>query len=349
MPDRVLEALAAAISGHITHLYHQTAGDLALESTIRWASERARGHPALLRLPLLACEATGGDPAGAIPVAAAWHLFHCAAHLLDSAADDPLPLRDPADGSEKLPEDTRLERSEAATSRVINDAVTLVFLAQVSLTTLRRSGVTTQRIVPLVAAFNTAAMRMALGQARDLAWNKTAATLDDYWRMAGAKSGEFFGLACRAGAMLGTDDQAEIDKYGSFGYHLGVLVQLGDDLQALWKPRNRGDLITAERTLPVVYACAIAPATTRDRLHILLQHLGDDPDALCQLRIILANVGALHYLTMQAGLQHQLAYEALLSSARPAVAQHELSRLLDAAFPAVVRHRWASPRELANN
>ena len=33
--------------------------------------------------------------------------------------------------------------------------------------------------------------------------------------------------------MFGTDDQAEIDIYGSFGYHLGVLVQLGDAPETL--------------------------------------------------------------------------------------------------------------------
>lgn len=351
MPNRVLDAFVAAVSGHITHLYHQTAGDLdGMEATVHWVRERVYAHPAFLRLPLLTCEATAGDPANVIPVAAAWHLFHCAAHLLDSVADEAFPAQDPAvDG------DSHLEPIGATALRVVNDAVTLLFLAQVSLTTLHRSRVDPQRVVSVVAAFNTAATRMALGQACDLAWDEDAGSraeypsADDYWRVAGAKTGEFFGLACRAGAMLGTDDQAEIDIYGSFGYHLGVLVQLGDDLQALWKPRDRGDVITAGRTLPVVYARTVAPSTIRDQLHTLLRSLRDDPGALRQLQTMLADLGALHYLMLQAGSQHHLAHEALLSSTRPSVAQHELSRLLDEAFPAVARDRWGSLRGLTNN
>jgi geranylgeranyl pyrophosphate synthase len=351
MPDRVLDSFVAAVASHITHVYHQTAGELdGLETTLRWVHERLYAHPAFLRLPLLACEATNGDSANVIPVAAAWHLFHCAAHLLDNVADEAFAAEDLAGGDSTQPWPIG-----ATIPRVVNDAVTLLFLAQVSLTTLRRSRVDPQRVVSVVAAFNTAATRMALGQACDLTWDEDASSraeypsADDYWCVAGAKTGEFFGLACRAGAMLGTDDQAEIDIYGSFGYRLGVLVQLGDDLQALWKPRDRGDLITAGRTLPVVYARTVAPSTTRDQLHTLLRSLWDDPGALRQLQTMLADLGALHYLMLQAGSQHHLAHEALLSSTRPSVAQHELSRLLDEAFPAVARDRWGSLRELTNN
>ena len=163
MPDRVLDSFVVAVSGHLTHVYHQTAGDFdGLEATLRWVRERVYAHPAFLRLSLLACEANSDDPASVIPVAAAWHLFHCAAHLLDSVADEAFPAQVPAGDGDSQPEPIR-----ATASRVVNDAVTLLFLAQVSLTTLHRSRVDPRRVVSVVAAFNTAATRMALGQARD--------------------------------------------------------------------------------------------------------------------------------------------------------------------------------------
>ena len=330
MPDKAAASFGAAVAAHLTHVCRRACGAPAddLEPVLRWVSNCARAQPASLRLPLLTCEATGGDTAHTIPVAAAWQLLHCAAHLLDDVADEACPSLEPA--------------------QAVNAAVTLIFLAQVSLTTLRQSHIKPERVVALVAAFNTATARMALGQAADLAWDEQTATLDDYWRVAGAKTGEFFALACRAGAMLGKQPQAEVDIYATFGYHLGVLVQLGDDFRALWTPRGRGDLTTAGRTLPVVYALTVAPSETRTRLHTLLRCIPDDPVALCELQAALADpstgsgqaLGALHYLTVQAGRQHHLAREALLSLARPAVAQHELSRLLDAAFPAVAQERW---------
>ncbi|MDY7076099.1 MAG: polyprenyl synthetase family protein [Chloroflexota bacterium] len=339
MPDRAAPPFGAAVATHLTHVCRRAcpAPPDGLDLVLRWATAAARLSP-FLRLPSLCCQATGGDPAHAIPVSAAWHLLHCAAHLLDDLADEAIPSLEPA--------------------QAVNAAVTLVFLAQVSLTTLRHSQVEPERVVALVAAFDTATARMALGQAADLAWDEGAATLDDYWRVAGTKTGEFFGLACRAGAMLGTQPQAEVDIYATFGYHLGVLVQLSDDFRALWTPRGRGDLTTAGRTLPVVYALTVASSEARGRLHSLLRRAPDDgstelakvPAALRELQATLADpstgsgqaLGALHYLTLQAGKQHHLAHEALLSSARPAVAQHELLKLLDAAFPAVAQERWPS-------
>jgi len=297
---------------------------------LRWATDAARLSP-FLRLPLLTCEATGGDPAYAIPVAAAWHLLHCAAALLDDVEDQALevPL-DPA--------------------RVVNWATALTFAAQLLLRRPARWGLPAALALALSEAFNSASLRVCAAQDADLvAGPEGDLSLDDYWRIAGAKGGEPLALACRAGAMLGTRPQTEVDIYATFGYHLGVLVQLGDDLHALWAPRGRGDLTTAGRTLPVVYALTVALPDARVRLHSLLRRAPDDPAALCELQAALANQGALHYVTLQAGKQHHLAREALLSAARPAVAQHELIKLLDAAFPAVARERWASPSRVSPN
>ncbi len=347
MPDKAAASFGAAVAAHLTHVCRRACGAPAddLEPVLRWVSNCARAQPASLRLPLLTCEATGGDTAHTIPVAAAWQLLHCAAHLLDDVADEACPSLEPA--------------------QAVNAAVTLIFLAQVSLTTLRQSHIKPERVVALVAAFNTATARMALGQAADLAWDEQTATLDDYWRVAGAKTGEFFALACRAGAMLGKQPQTEVDIYTTFGYHLGILVQLGDDLRALWTPRGRDDLTTAGRTLPVIYALTIASPEARARLCSLLRRVPNDPAALRELQAALADpstgrrgepaepsghrLGALHYLTLQVGRQHHLAREALLSSARPAVAQHELFKLLDAAFPAVARERWICPSGILAN
>lgn len=186
---------------------------------------------------------------------------------------------------------------------------------------------------------------MAQGQAADLAWDERTSTLNMYWRVAGSKSGEFFALACRAGAMLGTNGQAEVDSLAAFGYHLGVLVQLSDDWQALREPRSLGDLTTLGRTLPVVYALEVTPPESRERLHTLLRAVADDPATLPQLQAALVDSGALHYSALQAARQHYLARKSLLSLTHPSVAQHELLEMLDAVFPAVARTRWTCSKE----
>jgi competence protein ComQ len=283
-----------------------------------WVTESARQSHSL-RLPLLTCRAGGGDDAHAVPVAAAWHLLHAAAHLLDDVADGAAPDLDP--------------------NQAVNGAVALVFLSQLSLVRLRQGSLEPQRIVALVDVFNAATTRMSSGQAIDLGWGETRKTLDDYWRLVGAKAGAFFALACRAGAMLGALPQSDIDTYATFGYHFGILVQLSDDLRAIWMPRNEGDLETADRTLPVVYAVGrqTSPSETRSHLRSLVRRSADDTGALAELQRTLADLEALHYVTLQAGRHRHRACRALYSVARPAVTQRELLQILDGIFPALTQ------------
>jgi len=260
-------------------------------------------------LPLLICLGAGGDVAPVIPVVSAWHLLYCAAHLLDDVADGaPLPW-EPA--------------------WAVNAAVTLIFLAQTSLTALRQHQIKAERILALVEMFNSASIRIALGQASDLACDTQPLTLNNYWRMAGAKSGECFALAGRAGAMMGNGEPNVIDTYAAFGYHLGLLVQLGDDLRALWQPRHRGDLATIARTLPFVYAQSTASSEMHTRLRALACRASDEPAALTELQSVLADMGALHYLALQAGWQRHLASQALCAAACSGAVRDQLSTLLD--------------------
>lgn len=318
-PDAFLEGVRAAIE----EIGREECASSLPSALLDWVIDALHCSP-FLRLPLLCCQATGGDQAHAVLVAAAWHTLHCAAHLLDDVEDRAVGLSlDPA--------------------RVVNWATALIFVAQLSLIRLARWELPATRVLALSETFHAASLRVCAAQDADLAARlEEGLSLDDYWRIAEAKGGEPLALACRAGAMLGSNEQTEIDIYATFGYHLGLLVQLGDDLRALWTPRGQGDLVTSWRTLPVVYAFSAASPEVRGQLCSLLRHIPDDPAALCEFRALLADQGALHYLTVQAGTQYHLAREALLSVARPTVAQHELLQLLDAAFPAVARERWAS-------
>lgn len=342
------ETIGRAVSAHLTHILHQAAVGLQetqLTGVLDWVRASAVRTPVFLRLPLMTCEATGGDPAEAIPVATAWHLLHSAARLLDDVADNGSPAisLQTAEGA--------LHTAATSTSepgRSANAAAALIFLAQLSLTDLAQNGLEPERIVELVALFNTATTRMAFGQATDLSWDATSRGLDDYWRMVGAKTGEFFSLACRAGALLGKPSQADVNPYGVFGYHLGVLIQIGDDLRAIWQPARLDDLATAARTLPVVYGISVAPGRAQRVLGMICD-LQNDPSALSRLQSELADLGALHYAALQAGHHHRLAREGLLRSTRPSVAHQSLLELLDAAFPAVATDRLANNERILHN
>jgi geranylgeranyl pyrophosphate synthase len=74
------------------------------------------------------------------------------------------------------------------------------------------------------------------------------------WQVARQKTGEFYSLASRSGARVATDDHKCIDLHSDFGHHLGMLIQIGDDMNGLWTNNNqRSDLLSGKWTLPVAY------------------------------------------------------------------------------------------------
>jgi len=61
-------------------------------------------------------------------------------------------------------------------------------------------------------------------------WLLPNPTLEQWMQIAGAKSGAFFRLACHAGAAVATDQSATQDAFGDYGFRLGCLLQILDDL-----------------------------------------------------------------------------------------------------------------------
>lgn len=135
MSGPVAASFGTAVVSHLNSVCNRACGDLVgeFEVVMSWAKDAARVQPIWLHLPRLACKAVGGHSACTVPVASAWHLLHCAAHLLDDVADGAF--------------------SDLEPSQVVNCAVILIFLAQVSLATPYQSQIEPQSVVSLVEVF----------------------------------------------------------------------------------------------------------------------------------------------------------------------------------------------------
>ncbi len=144
-------------------------------------------------------------------MAAAWVLLYTAAHVFDSVQDG-----DPAD-----PWWQALGPGPA-----INVATGLLTSAWLMLAQLEFQRQAVQR---LIQDFQQTVLRMASGQHLDLTDRRPS--LRSAWAIAEAKSGAFFGLACRSGARLADAPQPVTDLYGEYGLNLGLIVQIGDDLE----------------------------------------------------------------------------------------------------------------------
>lgn len=268
--------------------------------------------PSLL-LPILCCEAAGGDEHQATALAAAWFLLCLAAKVLDDIEDGDFH---------------RAPWSTINTPQAINAATGLIFASQLALIHLPKIGAGRKLALSLIEDFNRTALRMCSGQHADLT-EESGFSLERYFQIVGAKSGEFFSLACRAGALLGTD---EVAPYSDFGYNLGVLIQICDDLEGIWNPKGRSDLAAGKRTLPIIYALTAAPPNVRERLERLLVKATSEPKAEEEATRIITELGAPHYLLVEAQIRRQRAEAALRSTGRPSPACRQLMALLNGRF-----------------
>jgi geranylgeranyl pyrophosphate synthase len=103
-------------------------------------------------------------------------------------------------------------------------------------------------VLALHEEFHRTLFDMSAGQDADLREDQS---LNDYEQVAGAKSGSLFRLGCRAGAMVAGAPRDVAGRYGDFGYSLGVVVQMWNDLQGLAGVRGKGDA-QQQRALPIL-------------------------------------------------------------------------------------------------
>jgi geranylgeranyl pyrophosphate synthase len=289
-----------------------------LLSLVRAAHARAEKNPSLTDLPILCCQAAGGDIRRAVPVTVAWWLLHLAAQVLD----------DIEDGEPECAFWAALGAPQA-----LNAATGLIFAAQCALSGLPRLGVPASLALALLDDFGQTILRMCAGQHADLAQKVTGLSLEQYRAIMVAKSSDPFALACRAGAKLGTEDARLVACYAEFGYNLGVLVQISDDLLDLQEPSQWNDLATGQQTLPILYALSVAHPSQQATLRQLLLQAPEDAEAEVKARQIIISLGAPTYLLAEAQVHRRRAKEALRAVGQFNLAHDQLLALVDQVMP----------------
>lgn len=252
------------------------------------ASERA-GFPLSL-LPLLTCQACGGTAEQALPVAAAWRALHIAAKLLDDVEDGDVDC----EAGLQMP-----------LARVINTATGFIALANLVLIRLPAA---IQMIV--LDEVQRAVLHTAAGQHADISL-AAHISLDQYFAVMAMKSGECFALASRAGARCGSDDPQRINELHQFGYNIGVIVQITDDLGGLFHTHGRSDIAAGQRSLPIRYALFVAAPAQRQLLEHLLVTAPHDPVAEADAREMIVALGAAPYLITELARHQRRASTAL--------------------------------------
>lgn len=282
-----------------------------------WLDQNA-GQSAIDRLPLICCEACGGDANLASPASTAWQLLRLAAKMFDDVEDGEV-------GEES--------------ARMINLATGILFTAQLALHEFpRQSSISRERQLQIMSEFSRAGLRACTGQHEDLAnqTNFVALTPDSWMKIARAKSGELFGWATWSGAMVAGAQEAIVSNIRNFGLHFGVLLQIADDFNDFWGRENPRDLRAGRITLPIRYMLFVSDEANRRLMIDLFERsvLGDQ-NAQEGLKRSSIELGAQKYLLAVAWIELQKARNALTLACPSGERTTKLTELLHKVFPAL--------------
>ncbi|MEQ8539971.1 MAG: polyprenyl synthetase family protein [Coleofasciculus sp. D1-CHI-01] len=219
-------------------------------------------------LPLASCQAVKGNPIDAIPVAAALVIFTASWRILDELEDQDRPGQ---------------LWEEIGTARAWNYACAV---HNIACEVLNKAPFPSQVFKSINQAYIDTFFTIAAGQDRDLAG--LTKTVEDYWLTIERKTTAFYATACTTGAMVGTENNELIQACGVFGYHLGIAIQIFNDMQSIWYPDGITDLEQGKVTLPLVYGLELEHpecqqllswveaqeiATNADRIKEILDHI----------------------------------------------------------------------------
>lgn len=248
----------------------------------------------LSRLPSLVCSALGGDWQNAIEVNAAWYLLYAAFDLLDKVEDQEI-------------NDIRFSGLEE--NVLINVATGLILSAELILARVAgEEGCNSTTLKTLFLTFNRMALKVCTGQHLDLIIQDP--DLAQAWKIAESKSGDFFALACWLGAQAANCDPDQLESMRTFGRHIGILVQIENDIEGLWGRNGKNsDLASGKVTLPVAYALSVLPPAERSILKQLIPAKTRDNEV--KARKLILSKGGLIYMMLEAEKHRQQAKDIL--------------------------------------
>jgi len=273
-------------------------GDGAPYSLMRYhlGWEDAQGRPAedrggkLLRpaLLLLCCEATGGDPAGALPAAAAVELLHNFT-LLHDDVEDASEQRHGRDTVWRVWGD----------AEAINTGDGMFGLAHVTLLGLTERRNPAERVLAAARLLDEATLLLCEGQHRDLRYESQAeVTMRDYVAMIEGKTAALLAASCAIGALLGGANEAGVRAFYEYGRRLGLAFQIQDDILGCWGDaaetgKSSGDDIRAgKQSYPIVVALERGSEAERKRLRSVLGRTNATDSELSTAREMLERLGA---------------------------------------------------------
>ena len=188
-------------------------------------------------LPLVCCHAVNGVAREAVPVSAALIAAEVSLRIFDDLEDKDRPGQ---------------LWELVGEARAWNYASAIHTL---SFQILSQSSLSPQTFRNVNQLFIDAFFHITAGQERDLVGMPD--TIEAYWRTMELKTATAYSAACASGAMVGTENPQLIEACTLFGHHVGLAIQIFNDMESIWQPDGMSDLKQGKMTLPLMYGLTL--------------------------------------------------------------------------------------------
>jgi geranylgeranyl pyrophosphate synthase len=239
------------------------------------------------KLPLLSCQAVGGDVSLAIPLGAAIACVHPGFVLVDDMLDD----------------DPRGLYHSIGCGRAANLAFAL---QSASIRLIGQADIQSELRAEIANSFAETILTTALGQHWDVQNQGDEA---DYWKILHTKNTPLFGFALYMGARVGKANPQIATSLHKFGTLISDLVQLYDDLKDAFEAPASPDWQRPRNNLLILYAMT-ANHTERDQFRELVPQIGNAV-SLQTAQQILIHSGAVSYCAYHVSQRYQQARQLL--------------------------------------
>lgn len=259
----------------------------------RFAFDFLEGGGKRLRpaVALLICEALSGSYLDAVPVAVVFELAHAASLIQDDIIDD---------------SPTRHSRPTAHTKHGLTTAILLsdmiIFETFEALAEYRKIRITKGRLASLLAFVARSAKEAAEGEHMEMQLSAGEnATVEDYVRLAGLKTGALFAGAAASGALAGRGKARVVSEMYEFGRDVGVSFQMVDDIldmtgttSEMGKPMLK-DLQNNAANIVLVHALQHADPARKSRLRGIMKKNSYGYADLDELLGLFDDLGSVEY------------------------------------------------------
>ena len=226
------------------------------------------------------CEALGGDPAHAMPAAAAVELLHEFTRVHED-------IQSGAPEQGNRPSGWWIWGPAQAIN--VGDALHMV----ARLTLLHAEGADPEHVLESAMVMDAAALELFEGQQQDLSLQlQPTATRQAYLAMAARQTGALLGCAAQLGALAAGADRAAQDACREAGRSLGVALRLQDDITQLWSGAEAGPNPVVRKSYPVVLAIDSAPVSVKREIGTLLMARTHGPADATRFAELLEEAGA---------------------------------------------------------